>query len=140
MVAKKRVPVVEDLFVDTDDGPRIIGNRCKKCGAISFPKLSYCQNPECEKKQENIEEIHLSKKATLRTFAFQVASPPVPFKMEPFEPYAIGIVDFPEGLRMIGMLTTTKNLKIDMEVETSTLTLYQDAENEYITYAFKPVE
>jgi len=139
MAKKERVPIVEDLFT-YDDDPRIIANRCKKCGTISFPKLPFCQNPDCEKVRENIEEIQLSKRGKLWTYSYQNYSPPPPFKKEPFEPFGIGMVDFPEGLRVVGMLTMSENLKIGMEVETTVGRLYEDGEKEYITYMFKPVD
>lgn len=138
MDKKKKVPIIEDLFT-YDDDPRIIANRCKKCGTISFPKLPFCLDPDCEKKRDNVEEIQLSKRGKLWIYTCQIYPPPLPFKMEPFKPFAIGMVDFPEGLRMVGMLTRTENLRIGMEVETTVGTLYEDGENEYVTYMFKPV-
>jgi len=140
MSKKERVPIIEDLFTYLTDDPRIIANRCKKCGTISFPKLPFCHNPDCcEKVRDNVEEIQLSKRGKLWTYTVQVYAPPLPFKMDPFEPFAVGMVDFPEGLRMIGMLTRKDNLKIGMEVETTVGRLYEDGENEYITYMFAPV-
>ena len=64
---------------------------------------------------------------------------PAPFKMEPFEPFPIGMLDFPEGLRILGMLTTDQ-VNIEMEMEMTVKTLYEDDENEYITWAWKPVQ
>jgi len=59
--------------------------------------------------------------------------------MEPFEPYGIAMVDTEEGLRVLGMLTSTENLKPGMKVEMTTGRLYEDEENEYITWMWKPV-
>jgi len=60
--------------------------------------------------------------------------------MEPFEPYAIGMVDFPEGLRIYGIINRMENLRIGMEVETTVDKLYEDEENEYITWMWKPID
>lgn len=137
---KKKVPIIEGLFTWTTDDPRIVASRCKKCRTVSFPKTPFCPNPDCEKVRENLEEIELSKRGKLWTYTYQIYSPPPPFKKEPFEPYAIGMVDFPEGIRVIGMVTRMENLKIGMEVETAVGKLYEDEENEYLTWMWKPID
>jgi uncharacterized OB-fold protein len=50
------------------------------------------------------------------------------------------MVDFPEGLRIYGIITMTEKLNIGMEMETTVGKLYEDQENEYITWRWKPVE
>ena len=59
--------------------------------------------------------------------------------MEPFEPFPLGMLDVPEGLRILGMLTTDE-VEIGMEMEMTTRKLYEDEENEYLTWAWKPVK
>jgi len=140
MSEKKKVPIVEGLFAWPSDDPRLIISKCKKCGAVSFPKEPFCPNPDCDKSRDHIEVAHLNKKGKLFSYSFQIYQPPSPFRMEPFEPYAIGIADFPEGLRVYGIITTMENLKIGMEVETTVGKLYEDEESEYITWMWKPVE
>lgn len=139
MAAKKQVPIIEGLFTWPSDKPQLIASRCKKCGAVSFPKAAFCGNPDCEKVRENIEEIKLSNSGTLWSFTTQIYAPPAPFKKEPFEPYGIGMVDTEEGLRVLGILTSNDNLKVGMKVEMTTGKLYEDEENEYITWMWKPV-
>ena len=140
MATKKKVPIIEGYFTWPSDEPRMIANRCKKCGAVSFPGLPFCPNPDCEKVRENVETIQLSSEGTLWTFGQQVYPPPAPFKMEPFQPFAIGMVDFPEGVRILGMLTRTNDLRIGMKVKTSAGKLYEDEENEYLTWMWEPVD
>ena len=137
---KKKVAIIEGLFTWPSDDPRIIASRCKKCGTVAFPKAPFCNNPDCEKVRENIKEIQLSKRGKLYNYTYQIDSPPPPFKKEPFEPYGIGMVDFPEGLRMLGMITRMENLKIGMEVETTVGKLYEDEENEYLTWMWNPID
>jgi len=140
MAAKEEKPIVEGLFTWQSGAPKIIASRCKKCGAVAFPKLPFCTNPDCEKKRENVEEIQLSKRGKIFTYTYQIYSAPPPFRLDPFEPYGIAMVDFPEGIRILGMCTGgTGALKIGMEVETTVGKMYEDEENEYITYMFKPV-
>ncbi len=139
MAAKKQVPIIEGLFTWPSDKPQLIASRCKKCRTVSFPKAAFCGNPDCEKLRENVEEIKLSNSGTLWSFTTQIYAPPAPFKKDPFEPYGIGMVDTEEGLRVLGILTSNDNLKLGMKVEMTTGKLYEDEENEYITWMWKPV-
>jgi len=137
--SKKKVPIIEGLFTWPSDKPQLIASRCKKCGTVSFPKAAFCASPSCVKIRGNAEIIHLSNSGTLWTLTTQIYPPPPPFRMEPFEPYGIAMVDTEEGLRVLGMLTSTENLKPGMKVEMTTGRLYEDEENEYITWMWKPV-
>ena len=137
---KNKVPLIEGLFTWPSDDPRIIAWRCKKCATVAFPKVAFCPNPDCEKVHENLERIELSKRAKLYNYTRQIYAPPPPFKKEPFEPYGIGMVDFPEGLRVLGMITRTDRLEIGMEVETTVGKLYEDEENEYLTWMWDPLD
>ncbi len=137
---KVKVPIVEGLFTWPSDNPRLIASRCKKCGTVVFPKMPFCNNPDCEKKRENVEEILLNKKGKIFTYTYQIYAPKEPFKMEPFEPYGMAMIDFPEGVRLLGMCAGGVGaLKIGMDVEIMVGRLYEDKENEYITYMFKPL-
>ena len=137
---KERKPIIEGLFTWPSDDPRLIVSKCKKCNSVAFPKRPFCPNPDCEKKRENIEEVELSKVGTLYSYAHQIYPPPEPFRYEPFKPYALGIVDFPEGLRVWGIITRMEDLKLGMTVETTVGKLYEDEENEYITWMWKPID
>jgi uncharacterized protein len=139
MAAKKQVPIIEGLFTWPSDKPQLIASRCKKCGTVTFPKAAFCANPNCQKARENVEQVKLSNRGKLWTWTIQQYVPPAPFKKEPFQPYAIGMVDTEEGLRVLGILTSNDNLKIGMTLEMTTGKLYEDAEKEYITWMWKPV-
>jgi len=136
---KNKVPAIEGLFTWPSDKPKLIASRCKICGTPAFPKAPYCTNPDCVAKDtKNVEIIELSNRAKLFTYAVQAYPIPEPFKMEPFAPFPLGMLDFPEGLRILGMLTTDQ-VKIGQDMEMTTRKLYEDDKNEYITWAWKPV-
>lgn len=59
--------------------------------------------------------------------------------MDPFKPFGIGLVELPEGINVLGMLTTTENLKIGLEVELLVEGLYRDGDNEVMTWKFRPL-
>jgi len=138
MAEKKKVALVEGLFTWPADKPQLIGSRCKKCGTVSFPKAAFCPNPDCEKNEANVEVVSLSNRGKIYTWTVQVYPPAPPFKMEPFAPFPIAMVDLPEGLRVLAMLTTDK-VDFGAEVEMTTKKLYEDDKNEYLTWAFQPV-
>jgi len=135
---KNKVPAIEGLFTFPSDNPKLIASRCKKCGSVAFPKQPYCTNPDCDKDLDNVEVIELNAKGKLFTFAMQAYPPPLPFKLDPFEPYPIGMVDFPEGIRVLGMMTTDQ-VTMGMDMEVVAKKLYEDEENEYYTWAWNPV-
>ena len=59
--------------------------------------------------------------------------------MEPWAPYAIGVLELPEGLRIMGMLSGVPfaDLRIGMELEVISEPLYSDAEGRpVVTYKF----
>lgn len=139
MPDKNKVPLIEGLFTWPADKPQLVASKCKVCGSLAFPKTTYCVNPDCEKKKENIEEVKLSNTGTVFTHTVHQYAPALPFKMDPFQPYGVAMVDLPEGLRVLGM-TPVDGIKIGMKVEMTVKTLYEDAENAYITWMWQPVK
>jgi len=137
-----RIPVVEGVFAETPDGPRLIGSRCVDCGTPHFPRSPVCRNPRCNGR--TVEDVHLSTRGELWSFTIQHYKPPPPMRFDdPFVPYGIGLVDLPEGLRILSMLSSPEpeRLKIGMAVELVLEPLYHDDEgNEVITWKFRPVQ
>jgi len=138
----KGVPVVEGLFTWPSDKPQLIGTKCLSCGSYFFPKTLSCNNPDCEEKK--VEEVLLSRRGKLYSYTMQHYTPPPPAKFsEPFVPYGIGLVELPEGIRVIGRLTTshTGELRIGMDVELTVEKICEDDQgNELVTYKFKPLK
>jgi uncharacterized OB-fold protein len=131
-VTTNRIPVIQGLFADTPQGP---------CGAPYFPKSPVCHNPDCT--EQRIEDTSFGPRGKLWSFAVQYYAPPAPVKYdEPFVPFAIGVVDLPEGLRVLGRISVDdlKKVKIGMDVELVLDRLCGDADgNEVITWKFRPV-
>lgn len=132
-------PVAEGLFQAADDGAHLIGTRCASCGSHYFPKSLSCRNPQCREKQ--VAEVLLSRKGTLYSYTVQAYQPPALFRIDDWKPYAIGMVELPEGLRVMGMLTGIANedIRIGMAMEMVLAPLYRDEQGrEVLTYKFKP--
>jgi len=137
MAQKKRIPIVEGLVDFETSEPALIVSKCKKCGTVAFPKAPYCTNPDCEKDTANVEVVRLNRTGKVFTYTHQIYSPPPPFKREPWTPYSIMMVDFPEGIRVLGMSEDIEKVKIGAEVETTVGKLYEDQDAEYVTWKFK---
>lgn len=137
----KKVPVVAGLFTWPSERPQLIGTKCRSCGSYFFPRKVACNNPGCREKQ--VADALLSPRGKLYSYTIQYYPPPPPFRYtEPFSPYGIGMVELPEGIRVVGMLTTgdLNEIKIGMDVELVVAKLYEDEEgNEVVTYKFRPV-
>jgi uncharacterized OB-fold protein len=140
-MATMRTPVIQNLFAETSEGPRLLGSKCTTCGAPYFPKSPVCHNPACN--AARIEDAAFGPRGTLWSFAVQYYAPPPPVKYdEPFVPFAIGVVDMPEGLRVLGRLSVEdlKTIKIGMPVELVIERLCGAAEGgEITTWKFRPV-
>lgn len=134
---REQVPVEEGLISWAAGEPRLIASRCRACGTHSFPKSYSCPNPECDAK--DVEEVLLSNRGKLASYTIQHYAPPI-FKMEPFRPFAIGLVELPEEINVLAMLTTTENIEIGMDLEMVVRPLYTEGDHDVVTWMFKPLE
>jgi uncharacterized OB-fold protein len=141
MTTSKRVPVAEGLFTETAEGPRLLGSRCAGCGTPYFPRSAVCHHPEC--RESKIEEASFGPRGTLWSCAIQNYPPPAPARYEePYAPYAVGMVDMPEGLRVVARISTDdpKGVEVGAEVELVLERLYLDENgDEVITWKFRPI-
>ena len=134
-----QMPVAENLFQGTGASARLIGTRCTSCGTHYFPKSLSCRNPQCREKK--VEDALFGHYGTLYSFTVQTYRPPALFRMDNWAPYAIGLVELPEGIRVMAMLTSCGNdeVHIGMQLELTVETLYRDEEGrEVLTYMYMP--
>lgn len=136
---KNEVPIVDGLFTWPSDKPKLIGSRCPICGSIQFPASNVCNNPDCDHTLAP-EKIFLSTEGKLYSYTIHAYDLRPPFNYHK-APYAIGAVELPEGIIVVGRLTTTdaKKLRIGMKVKFKVDKLYTDGEKTYLTYFFEPV-
>ncbi|MCH6575573.1 MAG: OB-fold domain-containing protein, partial [Bacteroidetes bacterium] len=102
-----------------------IAGKCKKCGKYTFPKYLAC--PFCF--SDEIEEAPLSKTGKLHSFTMVRRSMPE-FRV----PYGLGLVDFPEGVRVMAQIDNDYieglELDSDMEVEIGPVRIGKDGEDQ----------
>lgn len=138
----RQIPAVEGFFTWPSEQPALIASHCVSCGSYSFPAFSTCINPHCLDKK--VEQVTLSRKGKLWTYTIHHYQPPPPFiSPEPFKPYGIGVVELPEGIKVLGMLTTIDPdaLQVGADIELVVEALNTDAEGTaYLTWKFAPVK
>jgi len=140
--AKGKVPELPDLFDWTQDGVRLQSAKCNSCGTYFFPASHHQHRPGCSR--EGVENVFLSKRGKLATYTVQYYMCPPPFKTAgDITPYGVGMVEFPEGISVAGIIAESdlNALKIGLDMETTTYTLYKDEQgNDVVTWAFKVVK
>ncbi len=135
----ERVPAVEGLFTE-DNGGELIGSKCVTCGTAYFPKAAQCHSPKCE--DSKMEELRFGGRGKLWSYSIQDFPPPPPHKFDkPYEKYALGVVDFDAGLRLMGQMQVDSfdEIKIGGEVELVIDSLYHEDDKEFTSWKFKPV-
>jgi len=103
---------VTDFAQHLKDG-RIMGSRCNKCGAISFPPRADCE--ACM--SGDFEFFEMTGKSVLNTYTKIVAAPT---GFEDETPYIVGVVDLEEGGRALawfGESIKEDDIKIGMELQ-----------------------
>lgn len=121
-----------ELFSTTPQ-PHLIAGRCKACGKYTFPKYYAC--PFCF--SDDLEDAPLSPKGILHSFTIVRRSMP-----GYLVPYALGLVNFPEGVRVMAQIETSnpEKLKLDTEMEVTTGVIRKSKDGkDVISYKFHPV-
>jgi uncharacterized OB-fold protein len=129
-----RVMVRDGLFTDSDP-PTLLASRCTNCGNVLFPRADACTY--CA--TEDSEPIELSRGGTLWAWT-AVTAPPPGYRGE--VPFGVGVVELPEGVRVITRLTEGVPAALDLgqAMELRVVPLHTDDDgNDVVTYAFAPV-
>jgi uncharacterized OB-fold protein len=138
----RQVPIAEGLFTWPAERPALLGSRCRKCGTATFPAATSCM--ACSGQDVQVEE--LPRRGTLWTWTVQRFMPKTPYLSgetpETFQPYGVGYVELPGGVRVEGRLTENDpaNLRIGMEMEVVFEPYRREANgDEIIGFFFRPV-
>jgi uncharacterized OB-fold protein len=140
--AKRKEAAVEGWFTLDPAAPRLLGTRCRACGAVFFPKeTAFCRNPACA--GTGFDEVPLSRRGTLWSYTDNRYAPPAPYvAADPFVPYAVAAVELAdEKLVVLGQVAPgvrIEDLEVGMEMELALGTLYSDDEREYLIWRWKP--
>jgi uncharacterized OB-fold protein len=113
---------------------RLEAGKCKKCGAVLFPKRLIC--PECGHRE--FEMIRLQREGTLLTYTIIHVGPK---KFGDQTPYAIGIVELKEGVRLLSQIVDCDHskIKIGMPLKIEFRRISAEGEAGIINYGYKCV-
>lgn len=116
-------------FVDHLSEGKLMGSECKKCGKKYFPPRMDCA--KCFNSEVEWFEIKgPGKLVTFSTVNFG------PSGFEEVQPYTLGIVDFPEGVRVLAKISKKidpTSIKAGMELKP----VPQSLSEEKLTYEFE---
>ena len=132
-----QVPVIAGLLELDSVGVHLVGARCKTCHELYFPSTPTCRNPECT--EDDLESTWLASNGTLYSYTIQYYQPPPLFRIDNWEPYAIGLVDLDDGVRVSGILSgiAFEDIRIGDRVTLGALPLYIDERGvQRMTHAF----
>jgi len=130
-----RVMVRQGLFTDGDE-PTLLGSRCTACGAHHFPRHDTC--PYCA--TEDPVPMELAGSGTLWAWTAITSAPP---GYQGEVPYGLGIVELPEGIRVIARLTESdpSALTFGQSMRLDVVPLRSDDDgNDVVTFAFCPTD
>jgi uncharacterized OB-fold protein len=126
-------PVTTGLFAAVDGHPRLLGSQCGSCGGFSFPRADTC--PYCA--TEGIEAVELSDSGALWAWTAVTAAPPGYLGPVPF---GFGVVELPEGIRVLSLLTESDPAALAMGRQMRLVTVVvgrDDDGTDVVSYAFE---
>ena len=106
----EQAPFTIEQFYKYINKGKLMGGKCKKCGAIHLPPRPLCN--KCLSKE--FEWVEISQKGKLLTYTvIHVA----PSQFQQMTPYAVGIIQLESGLKIPGMIRGTDHEKIEIGME-----------------------
>ncbi len=126
-------PALHDLTSVT-----LMGSRCSQCGETALGTSALCQN--CG--SDDLTPIPLSRRGTLWTYTVVRHKPPGDYRgPDPFVPFGLGLVELPEGIRVLAPLGgDVEALRIGQAVVFKPAILDGDSGGELVAFRFVPAE
>ncbi|MFP3165896.1 MAG: Zn-ribbon domain-containing OB-fold protein [Nitrososphaeria archaeon] len=111
---------------------RLIGSRCKKCGAEYYPPVKVCK--KCGSVE--IEEKEMPKTGTIVSFT-KLTEPPVDFK--DYAPVYLAMIRLDNGILVLGQLADAESeeIKIGAKVMATIRKWTEDGQSGIIYYGYK---
>lgn len=113
---------------------KLVWKKCKKCGFLQDRTHLRCL--QC--KGNKFESLTASGTCKLLTYTL-LKAPPMEFRDQ--ESYALGIVEFENGVKVLGHLANKDSLKTGMLLQPVYIKICNDLKGtEVYSYIFKPLE
>ncbi len=142
-MARTRKPVVPGWFDQDAADFRLLGTRCRACGAVFFPREdTFCRNPACGGGE--LVEVPLSRRGTVWSYTDARYRPPTPYVSDPdaaWQPYLLVAVELAEE-RMVVLGQTAPgvraaDLAVGTEVELVPGVLHEDEAHTWTTWQWR---
>jgi uncharacterized OB-fold protein len=136
----RRIPIRDGLLtapLSDLKQVRLQGSRCTSCNETTLGRNSVC--PNCGR--DELIALPLSPRGELWTYTVVRHRPPGDYRgPDPFAPFGLGLVELPEGLRVLAPIEADiAQLEIGMPVEFRTRVRVDPDGREVVTFAFAPV-
>lgn len=127
------IPFTIEQFYKFIGERKLMSAKCNKCGLIFVPPRPMC--PECL--SNDLSWTQLKNKGKLLTYTVIYVAPE---EFQHMAPYAIGIVELEDGVRLPGIIQNIKHedLRVGMELEVDFDTTVQSTWPQWPRYFFKP--
>jgi len=135
------VPFAPDVFTWPSAQPQLIGARCAKCAAVTFPAQGAC--PRCGSLE--MEQRLLPRRGRIWSWTTQEFLPKEPYAggetQATFKPFGVGLIQLGDEVKVEGRLTEADPAKLHIgdEVELTIIPFRTDEDAEVVTFAFRPV-
>lgn len=112
---------------------KISWKKCKNCGFLQYKTHLRCLN--CKK--EDFDTIEATGSCKLLTYTI-LKAPPAEFRDK--SSYALGVVEFENGIKGLGQITTQENLKTGMRLKPVYKKICENLDGKEIyAYVFEPI-
>lgn len=142
-MSKTRVPAIEGWLTMDESNPQLLGYLDESSGTYFFPKdvaISHAPGHA----DADFKEVALSNTGKLWSYTTNHYKPPEPYLApDPFEPYTVAAVELDnEKMVVLGQLADgvdPTDIEVGMDMKLELATLYEDDENEYMVWKWRPV-
>ena len=141
-MAKTRVPAIEGWLTLDEENPQLLGYLDESSGTYFFPKDVSISHAPGHANAE-FKEVALSNRGQLWSYTTNHYKPPEPaIAKEPFEPYTVAAVELnEERMVVLGQLAdgvSPDDVEVGMEMKLELGVLYEDDENQYMIWKWRP--
>jgi len=137
---RDRVPIREGLLsgpLSRLDAVRLAGSKCTACSETSLGKRSIC--PNCGR--NTVQNLSLSDRGVLWSFTVVRHRPPGNYMgPQPFMPFGLGLVDLPDGLRVLSPIECDiDRLRIGLKLRFKPY-VRSDPDRDVVAFSFESVD
>ncbi len=132
-------PIKEGLFLGSLqrlDDISLAGTKCASCGETSLGRVMLC--PNCG--SDRVEELRLSDRGIVWTYTVARHRPPGNYRgPEPFVPFGIGLVELPEGLRVLSTLDCEiDSIRVGLPVTFTPFLRHEKDGDAVVAFTYRP--